>query len=306
MKKIFLLSILFSLSAQAALLKLKEEKLPLELVLLAKSINELKLVPADRDHVSDLAKNLNRNLKFLNKDQIYFLVKSEIYKNVLEKEFQGDFKIMKFTSLDIGNIEKNYLENRAQYSPFSRWLVESVISDFGELKNYPGFNNVKLDVPEKDPTLNLVRRKLTLLSPWLGAVASLKAGEFNQKMKRLMIKVMEDLDLSVSIYKANLTNKELDPEDMITVQNISAQKLPIKEKVEEESEESVPATTLSASEEEKSAAEKATQNIDAKAPLQEMELPANKTSPGSWTPEGEKTKKGTPIPPPAPTWTPES
>ncbi|MFZ4713965.1 MAG: hypothetical protein ACOYL6_09650 [Bacteriovoracaceae bacterium] len=311
MKKIFIMMLL-SFSATAAMtpfLKLKEDKLPLELVLMSESINEMKLTPDEKEFFSEHARNLNRHLKFLTKEQMYFVVKSEIYKNVLEKEFHGDFKIMKFTSIDIANVEKSYATYKKEYSPFARWLVESVISDFSELKDYPGFNQVKLDVPEKDPTLNLVRRKLSLLSPWLGAIAGLKASDFNLKMKRMMMKVISDLDLSTGIYKSQLSNKELDASDFITIQTLSNKKLPIKEKDDAPALEDKKEPTLEEeSLEESQKAEKLTEALTAPENKQTTKAEDKKedSGPRTWKPSEQKDKNGKIIPPPAPTWTPEN
>jgi hypothetical protein len=301
----------FNLWASQALLKINESSLPLEFVLLAESLNELKLTQEEKDKISDKIKSVNSNLKFLKKEQIFFILKSELYKSILEREFHNDFRIMKFTNLDISNIEKAYLANKKEYSPFARWLVESVISDFGELKNYPGFNSVKLDVPEKDVTLNLVRKKLSLLSPWLGAISALKASEFNFRLKKMFFEILSDVEISTGVYKNYLTNKELDSTDFITVNTITNKKLPLKVKNNEdetppqkESEDELSLSEVGQIEGKK--AQELTESI-AEPKLEENSQNDAKedSSSKNWKPTEEKTKDGKSLPPPAPTWTPD-
>jgi hypothetical protein len=301
----------YTIEASQALLKINEASLPLEFVLLAESINELKLIQEEKDKISEKIKLINSNLKFLKKEQIFFILKSELYKSILEREFHNDFRIMKFTNLDISNIEKAYLANKKEYSPFARWLVESVISDFGELKNYPGFNSVKMDVPEKDVTLNLVRKKLSLLSPWLGAISALKASEFNFRLKKMLFEILSDIEISTGIYKNYLTNTELDSSDFITINTITNKKLPIKIKNEDETppsqKESEDELSISeAGQIEGKKAQKLTESITEPKIDENSENDAKEESSSkNWKPTEEKTKDGKSVPPPAPTWTPD-
>lgn len=313
MKIVVIIGLIFSAMtsrASQSFLKINETSLPLEFVLLAESINELKLSQEEKDKIADKIKGVNSNLKFLKKEQIFFILKSELYKSILEKEFHSDFKIMKFTNMDISNIEKAYQVNKKDYSPFARWLVESVISDFSELKNYPGFNNVKLDVPEKDATLNLVRKKLSLLSPWLGAISALKASEFNLRLKKMIVEILSDVELSTGVYKSYLTNKEMDSTDFITINTITNKKLPLKQKEEDEepvkpkSEDEFSVAEEAQLEGEK--AQKLTESIPGpkEEEVSKEEGDESKTS-KTWKPTEEKSKDGKPLPPPAPTWTPD-
>ncbi len=300
----------FDIRAAQTFLKINETALPLEFVLLAESINELKLSQDEKDKIAEKIKGINSNLKFLKKEQIFFILKSELYKSILEKEFHSDFKIMKFTNLDISNIEKAYGLNKKDFSPFARWLVESVISDFSELKNYPGFNNVKLDVPEKDATLNLVRKKLSLLSPWLGAISSLKASEFNLRLKKMIVEILSDIELSTGVYKSYLTNKDMDSTDFITINTITNKKLPLPSKEEDElptkpkSEDE-----LSVAEEGQLEGEKAQKLTESIPGPKEEEVTTDEAQDSkpvkTWKPTEEKSKEGKPLPPPAPTWTPD-
>lgn len=298
----FILSLCINLHASQFMPK--EDKLPLEIVFLLKNLNEIKLSAKEDGRLVEHVKDLNRNLKFITKEKFYFVVKSEIYKNILEKEFQGDFKIMKFTSEQIKTIEESYIKNKDQYSLFSRYLIESILSDFNTLKTYPGFNQVKLNSIDRDPTLNLIRKKLNLLSPWLGAMSTLEARDFNLRMKRLMLKIIEDLASITGVYKTYMPSEELEKEDFIIVKTISEKKLPIKNSNNEietkssdlESQSSIADDLSQASEEESKKAQEVIENISPQiAPIPEVAA-----TPQAWTPPEDK--KAIPQ---APNWDPK-
>lgn len=286
-----------------------KDKLPLELVVLLESLNELKLTPNEQNQYIDEAKTLNGFLKFLTKEQIYFLVKAQIYKNVLEKEFQGDYKITKFTSLDIEAIEKNYKANKNSYSPYASWLIQSVLSDFSTLKNYPGFNQVKLSIVDKDPTLNLIRKKLNLLSPWLGAIATLTAQDFNGRLKKMMFKTLADVKDGAYLLKTYPTRPAETTEDLILV-SLKPQKtaLPLKEEklpTENENSENKDTESLTDSAEmEQKKAQEAVENLK----IDENVTPPAFATP-KWEPKEEKAEKtedsSQKIPPASDTWKPE-
>lgn len=295
----------FSLmSAKAAFVTPHQEKLPLELVILINSINELKLTPEENSRYIDEAKTLNGFLKFLTKEQIYFLVKSQIYKNVLEKEFQGDYKITKFTSLDIEAIEKNYRLNSKKYSTYASWLIQSVLSDFSTLKNYPGFNQVKLTIVEKDPTLNIIRKKLNLLSPWLGAISTLTAVDFNGRLKKMMFKTLADIKDSAYLLKTYPIRPAETTDDLIVV-SLKAQKaLPLKEESITPSTPGItePDSFSEKSEIEQKKAQEAVENLK----IDENVAPPPFATP-KWEPKDEQKAEdaGKKIPPASETWKPE-
>lgn len=292
-----------SLSAQAAFITPQKDKLPLELVILINSLNELKLTPDEQNKYLDEAKTLNGYLKFLTKEQIYFLVKAQIYKNVLEKEFQGDYKITKFTSLDIESIEKNYLANKNNYSPYASWLIQSVLSDFSTLKNYPGFNQVKLTIVEKDPTLNIIRKKLNLLSPWLGAIATLTATDFNSRLKKMMFKTLADIKDGSYLLKTYPTRPAETTDDLIVVSLKPQKTIPVKEVVPNDGQDSNSSESLlENSEIEQKKAQEAVENLK----IDENVTPPVFATP-KWEPKEEaKTQDGkSEIPPASETWKPE-
>lgn len=305
MKSLFLaLAILtITLSSRAAFVTPEKDKLPLELVILINSINELKLSPDDNNRYIDEAKTLNGYLKYLTKEQIYFLVKSQIYKNVLEKEFQGDYKITKFTSLDIEAIEKNYQQNKKNYSAYASWLIQSVLSDFSTLKNYPGFNQVKLTIVEKDPTLNLIRKKLNLLSPWLGAISTLTASDFNGRLKKMMFKTLADIKESAYLLKTYPTRPPESTSDLIVVSLKTQKAIPVKESgVQTPTVTSESESLMENAEIEQKKAQETVENLKIDENVAPPAFATPKWEPKEEPKSEEEAKK---IPPPSETWNPQ-
>lgn len=254
MKIFFLLFFpIFALSFDKDL-KITSDKTPLEFDLLFDSMKLQSKTPADKIRLVGMAQELNKNLGFLPKEQIFLLMKSEVTKNFLEHKFS---KVRQFdvTNLLIDRLEKNLVEKGKLLTPFSTWAFRSIIA---ELKTYQkeglitdkSFNPDLFKGEKREKALRL-KKYLTYLLPWIDRMDALPASDFNELTAEVGWEILDRLNsrsLLLRRYAAqgsaasgNLINipdrlTDLKPEQIKNLQNNNSD-LSLKEKSVKEKNE---------------------------------------------------------------------
>lgn len=235
-------------------LKITSDKTPLEFDLLFDSMKLQSKTPADKIRLVGMAQELNKNLGFLPKEQIFLLMKSEVTKNFLEHKFS---KVRQFdvTNLLIDRLEKNLIEKGKLLTPFSTWAFRSIIA---ELKTYQkeglitdkSFNPDLFKGEKREKALRL-KKYLTYLLPWIDRMDALPASDFNELSTEVGWEILDRLNsrsLLLRRYAAegsaasgNLINipdrlTDLKPEQIKNLQNNNSD-LSLKEKSVKEKNE---------------------------------------------------------------------
>lgn len=235
-------------------LKITSDKTPLEFDLLFDSMKLQSKTPADKIRLVGMAQELNKNLGFLPKEQIFLLMKSEVTKNFLEHKFS---KVRQFdvTNLLIDRLEKNLVEKGKLLTPFSTWAFRSIIA---ELKTYQkeglitdkSFNPDLFKGEKREKALRL-KKYLTYLLPWIDRMDALPASDFNELSTEVGWEILDRLNsrsLLLRRYAAqgsaasgNLINipdrlTDLKPEQIKNLQNNNSD-LSLKEKSAKEKNE---------------------------------------------------------------------
>lgn len=235
-------------------LKITSDKTPLEFDLLFDSMKLQSKTPADKIRLVGMAQELNKNLGFLPKEQIFLLMKSEVTKNFLEHKFS---KVRQFdvTNLLIDRLEKNLIEKGKLLTPFSTWAFRSIIA---ELKTYQkeglitdkSFNPDLFKGEKREKAMRL-KKYLTYLLPWIDRMDALPASDFNELSTEVGWEILDRLNsrsLLLRRYAAegsaasgNLINipdrlTDLKPEQIKNLQNNNSD-LSLKEKSVKEKNE---------------------------------------------------------------------
>src|SRR5690606_38468780 len=139
--------------------------------------------PSEKLQLVGIAKELDENLGNLQKEHIFFLMKSEVIKNVLEYKHQ---KVRSFdmTTFLIDRLEEDFKKKEGLLSPFSQWLWRSIIAELTHRKSMglisaKSFNVNAFDGAKREEA-RLFNRYLKYLMPWIDKMDSLSAAEFNQ------------------------------------------------------------------------------------------------------------------------------
>lgn len=130
-KIIFPILLTFAINASAAEPKVfaGTKDVPIELNLLLKSYQGRELSKEENDNLSKKLKNIDRLFQSVTKEEIFFTVKSEIYKTVLKF---GSANKQYFDLEDAKNLQKMIKKSK---DPFIHWLLTALDVDADNLIN---------------------------------------------------------------------------------------------------------------------------------------------------------------------------
>jgi hypothetical protein len=160
------------------------DRVPYEFKLMFESLKSDSKTKADQFKLVALAQDLNTNLAPLQKNTIFFLMKSEIIKNVLEYKIP---KSRPFTpsQANVQRLFAKWEQNQKSYSSFSRWIIQSILAEMKQAEA-DGFILAGQDLRPQlftgDKQAKTVRflRFMKYASAWCDQIDSRSAGEFNQ------------------------------------------------------------------------------------------------------------------------------
>lgn len=163
--------------------KTVNDRVPLEFNLLFDSLKANVKTPSDRLKLIGITKELDENLGFLDKEHIFFLMKSEVIKNVLEYKHQK-VRTFDMTTFLLERLEEEFGKKEKYLSPFSKWIWRSILAELTFRKKMgliteKSFNPANFDGPKRAEA-NRFAKYLKYLLPWLDKMDSLSAPEFNE------------------------------------------------------------------------------------------------------------------------------
>lgn len=196
MRRIFTLSLLLTCSSAFAFNKdftIVNDRSPLEFKLLFDSLKNSLKENQEQVRLIVLAQQINRGLGPLQKDQTFFLLKSEVYKTLLEWPHPtSQFQVGSHT---LERIKNNIANGRAVYNPFSMWVLEALAAD---LENFQREGLLALTPiqranlnGEKAQQYNKMQRVLKYSRGWLEQADTLSAKDFNALTDQLAWRIIE-------------------------------------------------------------------------------------------------------------------
>lgn len=232
--------------------KTVNDRVPLEFNLLFESLKLEIKTPSEKLQLVGLAKELDDNLGFLKKEHIFFLMKSEVIKNVLE------FKHSKVRSFDvtvflIERLEEDFKKKGQYLNPFSQWIWRAVLAELNLRKKMGLISNKnfnpQLFTEAKKADAQRFARYLNYLLPWIDKMDSLSPSEFNDFTKKVSWIILRRLndrsllfkrfastatgDIKVTLFNIPQNLLDLHPEEIKRMQNNEAP-LTLKEEAEKE------------------------------------------------------------------------
>lgn len=214
------------------------DRAPLEFNLLFESLKLTIKNPSEKLRMVGLCKDLNDNLGFLKKEQIFMLMKTELIKGTLEYKFT---KVRQFdmTTLLITRLEESFNSKKAYLNSFSKWIWQSILAELNHRKKMGlissnSFNSGNFSGPKRLEAIRF-ERYLVYLHPWIDKMDSLDAGNFNNLAKEVSWSILERLNERSLLFKRfasaatgdsqitiiNIPQKlsELNPEEIKDMQN---------------------------------------------------------------------------------------
>lgn len=174
--------ILFSTCAHAYNkdFKLVNDRAPHEFKVLFESMRNSLRDPVEEARLVAYCSRIDKGLAPLKRDQSMLLLKTEIYKTLLEWKFsKSDYRV---TNKSLDRIKTNLTNDAAIYTPFSKWVIETMMADLegfrasGELDTAESVRNRS----SGDENARQITKILTYTREWLHKADTLTAQNFNE------------------------------------------------------------------------------------------------------------------------------
>ncbi len=206
--------------------KTVNERVPLEFNYLFESMKINLKSPSEKIKFIGLCKELDENLGFLQTEHIFFLLKSEVIKNVLEFKHQKVRSFDMTTSL-LKRIEEDFSKKESLLSPFSQWIWRSIIAELKHRETMGLITNKSFNPNffegSKKVDANRFSRYLNYILPWIDKMDSLSAAEFNQLTKQVSWIILRRLNERSLLFKRYASTAST--ETKVTIFNIPAKLL---------------------------------------------------------------------------------
>lgn len=206
MKRLLLISFAtMSLSARAFNkdFTLVNDRAPLEFKLMFESMKYTLKEANEQVRLIVLAQHINRGLGPLKKDQSFFLLKSEVYKSLLEWPHGAtQFQVGSHT---LERLKSNLKANSPIYTPYSKWVLESLVAD---LENFKTEGTLDVTSSQKNSLTGeklknylKMQRVLKYTRGWLEQADTLSAKDFNALTEQLAWRTFERIKEKAALFR---------------------------------------------------------------------------------------------------------
>lgn len=184
--------------------RIVNDRLPHEFTLLFESLKAQVSSPHETRALVDLARELDENLGLLSKEHLYFLVKSEIIKNVLEHNHQ---KVRNFdvTVFLLERLQKDLNSKNQELNSFSLWIWRSILAELIHRKDMGLITERTFDPKRfkgnKQNSALRFKKYLKYLTPWVDKMDGLSAKEFNQYSTTVAWSILKKLNQRSLLFK---------------------------------------------------------------------------------------------------------
>ncbi len=239
------------------------DRVPLEFSYLFESMKIGIKTDAEKIRFAGLCKELDDHLGVLQKEHIFFLMKSEVIKNLLEFKHE---KVRSFdvTSFLIVRLEEDFKKQEGLLTPLSKWVWRSIIAElkFRESLGLISSQSFKPQLFESSKKTEAKRfeRYLKYLIPWIDKMDSLTASEFNDLTKKVSWIILTRLNQRSILFRTLATTATTDSK--VTLFSIPGKYLDLKpEEIKKIKNSEPPLSLKEESNKEKTEASEQIQNI---------------------------------------------
>jgi hypothetical protein len=139
---------------------------------------------------------INEDLKTSSKENIMFMLKSEVYRGILSNQYLKKENRLQISSTFLSILEQKIKKNKAVYSNFAQWLSDALMSDLANFRQDNFIDKyqslARTDFKEQQKAKKL-KKILTYISPWLEALDKHTPEEFNQLCTKVGIDVLRNI-----------------------------------------------------------------------------------------------------------------
>lgn len=173
-----------------------KNKIPSEFNYLLESLQKTEFTPAEKRSLSSTLKELDAEFTLMTKEEIFLIIKGEIYKTVLTYH-KGSHE----TPLEEGQLEqlkKALLEKGPKLNAFALWLMIALKSDVEVLLNHPKISPLKVGAKDKEQLR--LKKKMSLITPWVQKFLSMEVDEFHNELRPIIWDIFNRIENSARLF----------------------------------------------------------------------------------------------------------
>lgn len=140
MNKFLLILFIISINNVYSKINFNTNKVPIEFQYL---VEHLDMNVKDLNNIIENIKIINSDLSALPKETTLFLLKFEVYKEVLNFNQQKDSNTIFLNTVYLDKVESKLKTNKAAYSRFGQWLIKSIVADYQPFREDEFINNLE-------------------------------------------------------------------------------------------------------------------------------------------------------------------
>lgn len=224
LKYIFLSLISLSLSAATPPIIAAKDHLPYEFKILTLATNRYMTSMDEHYQLVEDLKQLDASLNVMKKEEQFFLIKGEVYKEILRSKPNFPINprfIAPKTLTDLDQKAAEYKDNQ-----YLAWLITMIRDDLTPLLGSSLRNTYLFQVSSKgpitDPEIQKYERKLKILLPWAMLFLQQSESELDLFCKNLIKKTLAGIKLAlVEFNKINKTQTQAVAENIYKLSNFS-------------------------------------------------------------------------------------
>ena len=184
----------YSLTATPAKIYISNQTLPIEISYLISSLQKNHSTKNEKNKFANSISKLDQLFQKLNKEELFFIIKSESYKTILKIKPEYQIKESFYQDKSLKVFDKYFKSETI--SSFSQWIVKSIYYDIKNIYNSSVFTTYmfrKKNNAVLTKEYIVVDKKLKILLPWISYLGITQPNQFEEDMYKYMTKLFEKL-----------------------------------------------------------------------------------------------------------------
>jgi hypothetical protein len=199
--KFIILFFLFASPTFAQSLKdvqIKADKTSYELELMVQHLKNEVRDPVLVENVIKYLSLINNDLKFSKRSYALFLLKTEIYRSILNYDLNITSSLL-INELFLKSLEQKLIKHKLTYTDFTRWMIGSMISDIRPYlkSNFSDSSNAQMEMQNRE-----YKKILKFVGPWLISFEKLTPEGFISEVSQMSIQTLKTISHKTFLYSA--------------------------------------------------------------------------------------------------------
>lgn len=174
----------------------QKSKLPSEFTYLLEALQKTEFTANEKRSLSSTIKELDAEFSLMTKEEIFLIVKGEIYKSLLTYYRGSSDQSLEVDQREL--LQKALQEKGPKLNAFALWLMIAIKTDVDSLLGHPDFAKIKLGAKNKD--LLRLKKKMTVITPWVQNFLSMEIDEFHNELRPVLWDIFGRIENSARLF----------------------------------------------------------------------------------------------------------